>query len=43
MSDQLERDFTMDDLQMLQRAQVFHNNFVADQATFVADFPHLLK
>jgi hypothetical protein len=41
MSDQLERDFTMDDLQMLQRAQVFHNNFVTDKAAFVADFPHL--
>ncbi|GAB5466146.1 MAG: hypothetical protein Kapaf2KO_15820 [Candidatus Kapaibacteriales bacterium] len=41
MPGQIERDYTIDDLQMLQRAQVFHNNFVADQAAFVADFPHL--
>jgi hypothetical protein len=31
----------MEDLLMLQRAQVFHNAFVNDKATFVADFPHL--
>ena len=41
MPEQVERDYNMDDLDMLQRAQVFHNAFVGDQATFVADFPHL--
>lgn len=41
MPEQIERDYTMDDLAMLVRAQVFHNAFVIDKATFVADFPHL--
>jgi hypothetical protein len=41
MADPIERDYSMDDLQMLQRAQVFHNSFVTDKAAFVADFPHL--
>lgn len=41
MSEQIEREYDMDDLAMLERAQVFHDNFVADQATFVADFPYM--
>lgn len=40
MPEPIERDYTLDDLQMLQRAQVFHNNFVVDKAAFVADFPN---
>jgi hypothetical protein len=39
--DKLLYEFNMDTLQMLQRAQVFHNAFVIDQADFVADFPDL--
>lgn len=38
MSEKIQLEFDMDTLQMLQRAQVFHNNFVGDKAAFVADF-----
>ncbi len=41
MADMILRNYDMDDDLMLQRAQVFHNAFVLDQATFVADFPAL--
>lgn len=41
MADPIEREYSLEDLQMLQRAQVFHNNFIVDKAAFVADFPHL--
>jgi hypothetical protein len=41
MAEEIIREYDMDDLLMLQRAQVFHDNFITDQATFVADFPHL--
>jgi len=41
MPEQVERDYTMEDLDMLVRAQVFHNAFVIDKADFVANFPHL--
>lgn len=41
MAQQIERDFVMDDIAMLERAQVFHNAFVIDDAAFIAAFPAL--
>ncbi len=41
MADSIERDYKMEDLLMLQMAQVIHNAFVLDQAAFAADFPAL--
>jgi hypothetical protein len=41
MADQIEREYDIEDLLMLQQSQVFHDAFVNDQAAFVADFPHL--
>ncbi len=35
------RDYNMDDLEMLQLAQVFHNNFILDKTAFTTAFPHL--
>lgn len=35
----VERAYDMDDLQMLQRAQVFHDGFIDDKAAFEAAFP----
>lgn len=37
----IERIYSMDDLAMLELAQIFHNNFVLDEAEFVAAFPFL--
>jgi hypothetical protein len=37
MSDQVQRNYIIDDLMMLQRAQVFHDAFVIDQPLFEAD------
>lgn len=37
----IEREYTMEDLDMLQLAQVFHDNFVIDETAFVAAFPML--
>ena len=37
----LVRDYNMDDLDMLELAQVFHDNFVVDETAFVAAFPIL--
>ena len=37
----IEREYTMEDLDMLELAQVFHGNFLIDQAAFVAAFPML--
>lgn len=39
MSDLIVREFTMEDLLMLERAQVFHNAFLTDDADFIAAFP----
>jgi|GEM_PF-3380813 len=47
MPDQIERVYTMEDLQVLQRVQVLHNNFVATDdadviptaSSFVAQVP----
>lgn len=41
MPKNIVREFVMEDNLMLQLAQVFHDNFVEDQAAFVADFPNL--
>lgn len=41
MSESVEREYDIEDLLMLERAQVFHDNFVDDKAAFTADFPHL--
>ena len=30
LTKKIEREYSMDDLEMLQMAQVFHNNFVLD-------------
>jgi len=38
----VRRDFTMDDLEMLEKAQVFHNLFLIDQAAFTAEFPKFI-
>jgi hypothetical protein len=35
----IERDYAMDDLQMLQRAQIFHDGFVVDENDFENNFP----
>ncbi len=35
------REYTLDDLDMMERAQVFHDNFGTDKALFTAAFPHL--
>ncbi len=35
------RDYNMDDLEMFERAQIFHDNFVIDMADFTAAFPAL--
>jgi hypothetical protein len=37
----INREYTMDDLDMLELAQVFHGNFLIDQAAFIAAFPIL--
>lgn len=37
----VERDYTMEDLDMLQLAQVFHDNFIIDKTAFTAAFPIL--
>lgn len=37
----IQKDFSMDYNDMLERAQVFHDSFVVDKATFTAAFPHL--
>ena len=36
------RDYHKDDLEMMEQAQVFHDNFAADQADFTAAFPKFL-
>lgn len=41
MPEMIERNFDMEDIAMLERAQVFHNSFVIDDAAFIAAFPHL--
>jgi hypothetical protein len=41
MAESIQRDFTMDDLLMLERAQVFHNGFINDKALFEADYPYM--
>ena len=41
MSETVERNYTMEDLQMLQMSQVFQNAFVIDLAEFTADFPNM--
>lgn len=37
----ITRNYTMDDVEMFERAQVFHANFVIDLADFTAAFPAL--
>jgi hypothetical protein len=37
----LDRNYNMDDLDMLQLAQVFHDNFLVDESAFTAAFPSL--
>ncbi len=37
----IAREYNMDDLEMLQLAQVFHDNFLIDEAAFIAAFPGL--
>ena len=38
----INREYTKDDLEMMEQAQVFHDNFVLDQADFTAAFPKFL-
>ncbi len=38
---QIERDYDLNDLYMLEKAQVFHDNFETDKVLFTAAFPHL--
>lgn len=42
MPEMLERDYTMEDLLMLERAQVFHNAFLTDEGSFTAAFPSFI-
>lgn len=42
MAKDIVREFTMEDLVMLERAQVFHNAFLTDEGSFTAAFPHLM-
>ena len=37
----IEREYNLEDLDMLQLAQVFHDNFIIDETAFVAAFPML--
>lgn len=41
MAQAIVREFNMEDLLMLERAQIFHNAFIVDDADFIAAFPHL--
>ncbi len=41
MANSIEREYDLEDLVMLERAQIFHNAFVIDDAEFIAAFPHL--
>jgi len=41
MANSIEREYDLEDLVMLERAQVFHNAFVIDDAEFIAAFPFL--
>lgn len=41
MANLIERDFNMEDLVMLERAQVFHNAFEIDDVDFIPAFPFL--
>lgn len=36
------RDYTMDDLLMMEKAQVFHDNFIVDKLSFTTAFPGLV-
>ncbi len=41
MANSIEREYDLEDLVMLERAQVFHNAFLNDDVSFIAAFPHL--
>lgn len=41
MAKEIIREYVLDDLVMLERAQVFHDNFLIDKAVFVLSFPLL--